>query len=94
MTNDQWAAIIKFFLSCATVIGIVWRASDYLIKRDRENSVGATKIIELMDADKKIRDDIEGLQNNDDNQGDDIRILKDDYKRLMDRIWDFMGNKK
>ncbi len=97
MSETTITELIKFFgILGGAVITCINLGGKYFKHRDKkleENSVGLTKIKELLGADETVREDIKKLQHNDKKQDDDIETLNEDYKRLINRVWDFLGKK-
>lgn len=56
----------------------------------KEKSIGASKVIELMEADKKMSDDIEKLKRENNDQSELIDKLDRDYRDIVTRFFDFL----
>lgn len=109
MTPDQIEGMIKYAIGVlgsiagATVAVCTWlKTRDSTIKAKyaadvaiaKENSAGAQAIVNLLDADRKMREDIEDLKKNDHIREEDIHDLAQDQKKLTDRIFDFFKLKQ
>lgn len=96
MSNEQVNAIIAYiplFLSitAATVILLGWGKSWQ--KAASEKSVGATKVKELEKTATEVHNDIAELKRNSETCQREISKLQDDYRRLIDHVWDLLGKK-
>lgn len=93
--TTEW--ILNHILLFVSIVGgicaICWGWAKWveLLKvKVSEKSVGETKIKELERFDKKIQEDFDKLYNSDVRHDRDIETLKEDYKKIIFTVWDFI----
>lgn len=59
---------------------------EWLKARDKEKSVGISKVIELMEKDKKFEASISALEHSDERQDERIMELKAEHKEIMQLV--------
>lgn len=97
MTKEELDVIersIALVVMCSGGVVVFIKMFDWLKQRDKENSVGASKIGELLEANAKLQKSIEDLQKSDAKQNETLIELKSDTKQIMSLVlnW-FKGNK-
>lgn len=96
MTKEELDVIersIALVIMCSSAVAVIIKVLEWLKARDKEKSVGATKIAELMDVDKKFQKDLEDLQKSDTKQNENIMDLKADHKQIMSLVLDWFKGK-
>jgi hypothetical protein len=87
MTADQVIEVGKWILIVAGGVILFARYGDkffkYLEKKAEESSVGAKAVAELMQADKKVKDDLELLRGELKEQKETVDKLEDHYDKVV-----------
>ncbi len=87
MTADQAIEIGKWVVMVAGGVVLLARYGDkffkYLEKKAEESSVGAQAVAQLMQADKKVKDDLETLRGELKEQRETVDKLEDHYDKVV-----------
>lgn len=100
MTDEHIKIVINLITTLSIIAGATLgfvnftnKLFEFLKKRVAEKSVGATAIISLMDADKRIREDFEKLKEDHLELTDDIHKVQMDYNIIISRTLEFLSKK-